>query len=158
MPRYPDALAVVPMCVSVQGGEAGRVLLAGSGVAADLALRAAAEDTRIETVLAIGPALAPENVVAGLLLLREMNAVQAWRWYRRWSRRPFLASLDAREAASRLGNRAHLLVSPEDEFFHLGELREALPDPVAVRLAERASHEALVRDEAPEWLSELLES
>jgi len=119
VPRYPDALAAVPMCISACGGEEARAYVVGSGAAADLALRSAADDERVEGVLAVSPALTPSNIATGLALLASMNVVDAWRWQHSWDRRSFVKALRAKEALARLGAKAHVLEGPDDGLFRL---------------------------------------
>lgn len=157
VPDYPDALAVVPMCISAHGGEHPRALVVGSGPAGDLALRAAADDDRVEGVLAVAPVLSPFNLVGGLALLRSMNVLDAWRWYRAWDRRSFIKALRAHEVLPRVGGRGHLLSGPDDGLF----LSSGCDDDIQTagmqcRTRSGLSHRALVLGEASQWLAEIL--
>lgn len=157
VPRYPDALAAIPMCIAVHGGEHPRALVVGSGAGGDLALRAAADDERIEQVLAVGPALEVGCLVTGLALLAEMHILDAWRWYRAWDRRSFVEALEARDALTRLGGRARLLMSTDDGFFHPPGWLEAEADrSTVVRVLRGFPHRSLVEGAAVNWLAEIL--
>jgi len=130
VPLYPDCLALVPMLISRELGRRpiAPVVVVGCGLAADLALRSACEDSRVQRVYAIGPALAPNSINRGLLLLREMSLVQAIAWLRRWSRAAFVVALKTEDAVARLGGRATIVVSMADGYF--------VPNPDALALAE----------------------
>lgn len=157
VPRYPDAMAVVPMLITAETESEGLgpVVVVGLGACGDLALRSAADDERIGLALAVGPALVPENVLSGLLLLREMNAVDAWRWQRRWPRQRFVAAVQGAEALARLGERAGVLASRNDGFYHWDD---ELACGQSVRVLDEATHEDLIRQAAPGWVSEMLQT
>lgn len=156
VPRYPDAMAVVPMLISIQAGD-GPVAVVGLGASGDLALRSAADDERIALAMAVGPALRPANVLSGLLLLREMNVAEAWRWQRKWHRQGFIASLQAGEALCRLGRRGAILASRHDGFYHWSEECESAARAGArMHILDGESHEGLVRGVAPAWVNDML--
>jgi len=160
-PVYPDALAYVPMAVSRCGHCAGpqpaMLVVIGFGLAGDLALRAACEDEHVSLVLAIAPALGPQSISEGLLLLREMSLPEAWRWRRRWGRRAFAQRLRAGEALARLRGRAALCLSHGDGFFQPdGVIGEAALCGTDVRFLSPCSHQELVLKHAPRLVSEWL--
>ncbi len=156
VPRYPDALAAIPMCIAVHGGEQPQVIVIGAGAAAALAVRAAADDERIVRVLAVAPALEPENLVTGLALLSAMNAVDAWRWQRAWDRRSFVEAIAAKELPVRVGRRLELLVSVDDGCFRAPSWLDAESAPtVGSRTLAGIAHRSLVEGAAT-WVSEVL--
>jgi len=157
VPSYPDALAVVPMCISSHGGEEGRAFVVGAGAAADLALRSAADDERVEGVLAVAPALTTANLVQGVRLLSSMNVVDAWRRYHSWDRRAFVKALRGHEALARVGKRARVLSSPDDGLFLVPGFEERTHYAgVQWRVIPGLPHYALVEGEAEQWLEDLL--
>ena len=164
VPRYPDALAVVPMfiskCESHDDWGGGPIVVVGLGLAGDLALRAVCEDDRAEMACAVGPALRSQAVLEGLLLLREMSFLQAWRWARRWQRRTFIVSLRADEALTRLGRRAVLLVSQDDGFFAEAErlTEHGYECEATIEVVERVCHRELVTELAPTFMRKQLQA
>jgi len=87
LPRYPDALALVPAGVNyllhLPEVDEGRIGVIGFGLGGDLVLRAAAADEQIAAALAVSPCLTPEPCDPGLDLLRNRSFWQAVRWRRR---------------------------------------------------------------------------
>ena len=162
--RYPDVLAVVPMAITAQqaaeGQALGPVVVVGMGLGGDLALRSASDDARIRLAVAVGPGLEPEGVLQGLMLLREMNMVQAWGWRSSWERRRFVGSVQGGAALLRLGARGAVLASADDGFFvcPASTLEPASEQGSHVEVVTGVSHTGLIRDYAPERVRGLLQA
>jgi dienelactone hydrolase len=112
--KYPDVLATIPLALDYLEGtesvDGDRLGLLGVGVGADLAIRAAASDPQVRTVVAVAPLLWPSSVQPGLDLLREMTYLGAMRWRRRLDGGALVAQLDALKHVSELASRPLLVI------------------------------------------------
>jgi len=112
--RYPDALALVPGAMAFLSRQplvdAGFLAVGGTGLGADLALRAAAEDEQLRAVVALAPLWGPENARPGLGLLDEMTFPEAWHWLLGGKRRQLLEGLASLQALGRIAPRPMLVV------------------------------------------------
>lgn len=82
--QYPEVLGVVPTSIAALTRrtevDAEHIGVLGIRLGGNLALRSAAEDPTIRTVVALAPLLGQESAQPGLELLRELSYWQAWRW------------------------------------------------------------------------------
>ncbi|MDI7275130.1 MAG: acetylxylan esterase, partial [Anaerolineae bacterium] len=112
--RYPDVLALVPQAMAFLSGfpqvDGSRLIVAGTGLGGDLAVRAAAGDRSIVAAVALAPLLEEQNARPGLGLLHEMTYLEAVRWDLRGRRRELLRQLGTWEAIGHLGTRPTLIL------------------------------------------------
>jgi hypothetical protein len=91
--------------------DAGRVGLAGVGLGGDLALRGAAADAGVATVLALEPVLANRRPGLGLAALRDLSWFEAHKRARAWRRSTLVKELDALTAIRAIGKRPTAIVT-----------------------------------------------
>jgi len=163
--RYPDALALVPAAMAFLSrhplADANRLAVAGVGLGADLALRAAAEDRSIRAVVALAPLWEPANARPSLGLLAEMTYPEALRWGLRGRRGRLLDGLASTQALPRIAPRpALVLYGGDDAVVPLSEVRTRLQTaelrtmPGVGHLSLAASPEAAAN--VAQWLDDNL--
>lgn len=152
--RYPDAVALVPQAMGLLSrmlGPDGRLVVAGIGLGADLAIRAAAGDRSIEAVVALAPLLEEQNACPGLGLLHEMTYVEAVRWLLRGRRRELLRHLGTLDAVQDLAARPTLILyGGRDSLVPILETRARLAGAgpaVEVRAVAEEGHLSLATSE-----------
>ena len=148
--QYPDVLAVIPEAVAYLERrpdlDAGRLGLVGTGLGADLALRAAAADRQVEAVAALSPLLGPSGVQPGLDLLREMTYVEAIRWRRAQKGGDVVSSLAARKHIPQLGSRPLLVMQGERDRLASSVQRETLPEGAETKTVNGRGYLDLAQD------------
>ena len=152
--RYPDALALVPQAMgflSQMLGPGGRLVAAGIGLGADLAIRTAAGDRSVAAVVALAPLLEEQNAHPGLGLLQEMTYLEAVRWCLHGRRKELLRRLESLGAVGQLGSRPTLILyGGRDSLIPLLETRTRLAgaDPaLEVRAVADEGHLSLATSE-----------
>jgi hypothetical protein len=105
------APAAVELLASLPLVDAQRMGFLGHDLGGDLAIRAAASDTRIRAIAAMAPVL--EQTTPGLSLLQEMPFLSAVHWLTDRQRVATCKELSAREHASAIAPRPLLLVHGE---------------------------------------------
>lgn len=164
--KYPDVLAAIPRALDYLEGrenvDANRLGLLGVGIGADLAIRAAASDAQVRTVVAIAPLLSPSGVQPGLDLLREMSYVGAKRWRRWLDGGELVAQLDALRHMPELDPRPLLIIHGADDRLVTGlDAVESLPS-TNLKKVEHLGRAGLAREPSVvsstvSWFSKRLE-
>jgi hypothetical protein len=148
--QYPDVLAVIPEAVAHLERrpdlDAGRLGLVGTGLGADLALRAAAADGQVGAVVALSPLLGSSGVQSGLDLLREMTYVEAIRWRRAQKGGEVVSSLAARKHISQLNSRPLLVIQGQRDRLTCSVRRETLPAGTEIKTVDGRGYLDLTHD------------
>jgi fermentation-respiration switch protein FrsA (DUF1100 family) len=148
--QYPDVLAVIPEAVAHLERradlDASRLGLVGTGLGADLAMRAAAADRQVGAVVALSPLLGSSGVQPGLDLLSEMTYVEAIRWRRAHKGGEVVSSLAAWKHISQLDSRPVLVIQGQRDRLAARVGKETLPLGAETKTVNGRGHLDLARD------------
>ncbi len=116
---YPDVLILLAKAIPYLGArdevDSSRIGVMGVGLGGDLAIRAAASDREIRSVVAVGPLLVKSEVQPGLDLLREMSFPEAVAYTRLHRGGELVAQLAALEHIEELDAQPLLLIYGEED-------------------------------------------
>jgi hypothetical protein len=116
---YPDVLALVPMAIAYLDArdevDSARIGAMGVGLGGDLAVRAAAADRQIRSVVALAPLFVESSAQPGFDLLREMSYSDAIRWTRLHRGGELVTQLGALEHISKLDSQLWLIIYGEED-------------------------------------------
>lgn len=116
---YPDMLIPFTKAISYLDGreevDSGRIGVVGVGLGGDLAIRAAASDPQIRSVVAIAPLFVESSAQPGLDLLREMCYPEAIRWTHLHQGGKLVTQLEALEHIPELDSRRLLVIYGEGD-------------------------------------------
>jgi hypothetical protein len=147
--RYPDVLAMIPQAIGHlerrEDVDARRVGLVGVGLGADLAIRAAASDGQIGSIVAFSPLLSGSSVRRSIDLLREMSYLEAIRWRRAHQGGELVAEVAASEYLSGLGSRPLLVIYGERDRLAVRVEKQALPAGAELAVVKGAGWKGLAR-------------
>ena len=148
--QYPDVLAAIPEAVAHLERradlDASRLGLVGTGLGADLAIRAASADRQVGAVVALSPLLGPSGVQPGLDLLSEMTYVEAIRWRRSQKGGEVVSSLAARKHISQLGSRPLLVIQGQRDRLAPSVRGETLPAGAETKTVKGRGYLDLAQD------------
>ncbi len=154
---YPDILILcskaIPYLDTRDEVDSSRIGAIGVGLAGDLAIRVAASDRQIRSVVAIAPLLVESSAQPGFDLLRGMFYAEAMRWTRLHQGGRLVTELGALAHISELESQSLLVIySEEDALAPLTEM-SGLQNGVRLALIQGQARRGLVRNSMVIWLA-----